>query len=163
MCQPTACKCALLMINNVCARTDKRSVQCGSAVSYAKHGGTATGADYVCNNKKTTRLSGLFWRLLRDSDPRVLANLRASTARSSVNGKAEHQRCGCPVLRKQQKNHSLEWLVLAPVEGLGPPTLRLTAACSTDWAKQARLILTVLTDNQKQAIHIECLLIIILL
>ena len=32
-------------------------------------------------------------------------------------------------------------LCMAPVEGLEPPTLRLTAECSTDWAKQAHSML----------------------
>ena len=34
--------------------------------------------------------------------------------------------------QNKQKNTALSRGVLAPVEGLEPPTLRLTAACSTD-------------------------------
>ena len=48
-----------------------------------------------------------------------------------------HNRAAGVQSQNRHKKKNVFTFFLAPVEGLGPPTLRLTAECSTDWAKQA--------------------------
>ena len=86
----------------------------------------------------------VFQNGLRGSAPRVVAKedkfiyrfserpLRKK-CRGATRRRAMFRASGCPPQqRRNKKKERFMRPFLAPVEGLGPPTLRLTAECSTD-------------------------------
>ena len=105
------------------------------------------GASPFFRHKKTPVNSGVFWCLPSDSNPRKEREARrnsVSFAEGAIASTAGKQcRLGCAEGAAKIAAQGFESLILdkkntrefgcflAPVEGLEPPTLRLTAACST--------------------------------
>ena len=116
------------------------SVQFGRSVVACNAAAQLCGRGTSPNGHKKKNVFTSIWLFWWKNGPREVAQMTNLFVSSSVQfgrsveaQSAAAQLCGRGTsLQNRHKKKNVFTFFLAPVEGLGPPTLRLTAECSTD-------------------------------